>query len=119
CRRNKGSRDGKTEANRALIFRGNRRDAGRRTVAGPAEDGLCQVRGTSVSPTLADFMDMPDREPKLQRQSQQRKPRAAAPRYRGNALDHSPVYLGVAHSSAHLTQQLSRRAASCATEIAA
>lgn len=87
-----GPGNGKTEADRALIFRGNRWHMGRRAVAGWARDGARLDERSGAAPTLAD-MEMPDREPDLKRQREQRKPCAVATRHRSDALDHSPVRL--------------------------
>ena len=77
CRRkNKGSRNGETEANRALIFRGSRGIPGRRPFVGRAGSEPFQAQSGNVPP--ANFMDMSDREPELRSQSQQCKPRAEA-----------------------------------------
>ena len=75
-RKNKGFRNGETEANRALIFRGSRGIPGRRTFVGRAGSGPFQAQSGNVPP--ANFMDMSDREAELQSQSQQCKPRAEA-----------------------------------------
>lgn len=92
-RENKGSRNGETDADRALIFSGSRRIPGRRTVAGRAENALRPTQVGDAVPAPAEFMDMPDRESELQRQSEQGKPRTAAAWYHGNALDHAPIRL--------------------------
>ena len=70
CRRkNKGSRNGEPEANRALISRGCRRIPSRQRFAGWAGNGPFQAQSGNVPP--ANFMDMSDREPELQSQSEQ------------------------------------------------
>ena len=76
CCENKGSRSGETEANRALISRGRRRIPGRRTFASRAGNGPFQAQ--SGNAPRANFMDMSDREPELQGQSEQCKPRPEA-----------------------------------------
>jgi hypothetical protein len=75
-RKNKGSRNGETEANRALIVSGGRRIPCRRTFAGRAWNGPYQAQSSNVP--RASFMDMSDRKPELQSQSEQCKPRAEA-----------------------------------------
>ena len=85
---NKGSRNGETEADRALIFRGRRRIPGRRTAVFRTNARLRRAQAGSMTPVQANFMDVSDREPELQCQSQQRKPRAETAWYGSNAPDH-------------------------------
>src|SRR5262245_39069348 len=87
-RENKGSRNGETETDRAFIFCRSRRIPGRRTVVSGTDTRLRRAQAGGVPPVRANLMDMSDREPELQRQSQQRKPRAETARYGVNALDH-------------------------------
>src|SRR5215472_3802233 len=88
-RQNKGSGNGETKANRALIVSGSRRLPRRETLVLWADDGLRPAQAGSARPIQGNFMDMPDRKPELQCESQQRKPRAETAWYRSNALDHS------------------------------
>ena len=75
-RENKGSRNGETEADRTWMFRGHRRILGGRTAVFWTDIRLCRAQTGSAPPVQANFMDMSDREPELQCQSQQCKPRA-------------------------------------------
>ena len=61
-RENKGSRDGTTKADRALVFRRSRRIPRWRTAIGNA---LPPAQGSGAPPVQAKFMNMSDREPKL------------------------------------------------------
>ena len=87
-RQNKGSGNGETKADRALIVRGSRRLPRRETLVLWADNGLCPAQAGSASPIEGNFMDMPNRKPELQCQSQQRKPRTETARYCSNAFDH-------------------------------
>jgi hypothetical protein len=88
-RENKRSRNGETETDRAFIFCRRRRIPGRRTVVSAADTRLRRGQAGGAPAVQANFMNMPDREPELQCQSQQPKPHAEAAWYRGDAFDHS------------------------------
>ena len=85
-REDKGSRNGETEADRTLILGRSRRHSGRQTFVSGANDRLLRAQA-DAAPVHANFMDMPDREPELQRQSQKCEPCAETPWYRSNAHD--------------------------------
>ena len=65
-REDKGSRNGETEADRALIFRGRRRLPGGRTTVFRTDARLRRAQAGSVPLVQAGFMDVSDREPELQ-----------------------------------------------------
>ena len=79
--RNEGSANRERGADLAPIFLRNRRDVGRRTVAGRAENGARPGRRTGAAPILVEFRNMPDREPELECQRQQPEPHAAVAWY--------------------------------------
>ena len=64
-RQNKGSRNGETKADRALIVSGRRRLPRRETLVLRADDGRRPAQAGSVSPIQCNFMNMPARKPDL------------------------------------------------------